>query len=448
MKKQIVRREFIKKAAIGVGAGVLTSYTSVAGGSKKAGKSVWKKCGLHSHSLWSDGRSLPEVAVSEYKKRGFDFLAITEHNVFAEDPQMWLRVAAKSNEWPPYLTRDEYNRTLKIFKNSIQTKHYAFRTFVRLKTFNEIKKEFEEPNKFLLAGGYEMTTGIDCADGARRDCHLNIFNVEKHFSEIYPSSVESCIDRTLKIFNDLKAKSTRPMFMMLNHPFWRVWDVLPEDVLKFPAITHFEICNNGSHVKGAELLSTDKFWDVLLAHRIENKQGVIFATATDDSHHYSPDIIDGEAGVNLAWTMARVEGEFTVDNTISAIAKGDCYPTTGVLLKDFSFDKSTKTLSVEVDAKQGVEYTIEFITTKRGFDHSKREELLTSENKALVRKIPIYSDDIGKVVKTVKGSKASYKMAFDDLYIRAKIISNVPTRLKLCCFPKTETAWTQPFANS
>ena len=160
------------------------------------------------------------------------------------------------------------------------------------------------------------------------------------------------------------------MFMMLNHPFWCAWDVLPEDMLKFPELTHFEICNGGASYDVSEF-SPDKFWDVVLANRLERKQGVIYATASDDTHYYDPPRVDKKpGGINNGWVMARVDGDFTVDNTMKAIIAGDFYPTTGVLLKDVVIDKSTKTLSVEVDAVAGVEYKIEFITTKRGFDHS------------------------------------------------------------------------------
>ena len=82
------------------------------------------------------------------------------------------------------------------------------------------------------------------------------------------------------------------------------------------------------------------------------------------------------------------------------------------------------------------------------FDHSKTDKVVKQKNKNLNRVIPIYSDDIGKVVKSVKGTSASCKMAFDDLYIRAKITSSKPTKFKMECYPKKECAWTQPFANS
>ena len=41
-----------------------------------------KKCDFHSHTNWSDGAENPERTASNYRKRGFDFLSMTDHNVY------------------------------------------------------------------------------------------------------------------------------------------------------------------------------------------------------------------------------------------------------------------------------------------------------------------------------------------------------------------------------
>ena len=41
-----------------------------------------KKCDFHSHTNWSDGEENPERTASNYRKRGFDFLSMTDHNVY------------------------------------------------------------------------------------------------------------------------------------------------------------------------------------------------------------------------------------------------------------------------------------------------------------------------------------------------------------------------------
>src|SRR5687767_13189761 len=49
----------------------------------------WWKGNLHTHTLWSDGDDFPEMVVDWYKTRGYDFLALSDHNVLMEGP-MWL----------------------------------------------------------------------------------------------------------------------------------------------------------------------------------------------------------------------------------------------------------------------------------------------------------------------------------------------------------------------
>lgn len=41
-----------------------------------------KKCDFHSHTNWSDGAESPERTAANYRKRGFDFLSMTDHNVY------------------------------------------------------------------------------------------------------------------------------------------------------------------------------------------------------------------------------------------------------------------------------------------------------------------------------------------------------------------------------
>jgi hypothetical protein len=44
----------------------------------------WWKGNLHTHTLWSDGDDFPEMVVDWYKSRGYDFLALSDHNTLQE----------------------------------------------------------------------------------------------------------------------------------------------------------------------------------------------------------------------------------------------------------------------------------------------------------------------------------------------------------------------------
>src|SRR4030095_549524 len=67
----------------------------------------WWKGNLHTHSLWSDGDDYPEMVVDWYKTHGYDFLAISDHNVLHEGA--WVTVTTNGTlgraALPKYLRR-------------------------------------------------------------------------------------------------------------------------------------------------------------------------------------------------------------------------------------------------------------------------------------------------------------------------------------------------------
>ena len=40
---------------------------------------AWLRGNLHAHTTWSDGVKSPADLIAEYEARGYDFLAITDH---------------------------------------------------------------------------------------------------------------------------------------------------------------------------------------------------------------------------------------------------------------------------------------------------------------------------------------------------------------------------------
>src|SRR3982750_4741441 len=49
----------------------------------------WWKGNLHTHSLWSDGNDYPEMIADWYKEHGYNFLALSDHNVLS-DHALWI----------------------------------------------------------------------------------------------------------------------------------------------------------------------------------------------------------------------------------------------------------------------------------------------------------------------------------------------------------------------
>jgi hypothetical protein len=125
---------------------------------------------------------------------------------------------------------------------------------------------------------------------------------------------------------------------------------------------------------------------------------------------------------------------------------GDFYASSGVFLEETAFTSADNTLHVTVKAEQGVNYRIHFITTKKDFEQAVTEIASPAGKDRLARTIPVYSDEIGLIVKTMKGTEAVYRMESDDLYVRALAESNRPSKRTVHFHPKVKTAWTQPYA--
>jgi hypothetical protein len=104
-------------------------------------------------------------------------------------------------------------------------------------------------------------------------------------------------------------------------------------------------------------------------------------------------------------------------------------------------DSTTAGLKLAVQAESGVTYKIDFIGTRKGFD-PKSEPVVDKDGKELpiTRK---YSDDIGRVLKTVDGTAAEYQFTGDELYVRARVTSSRqhPNPSEPGDY---EQAWTQP----
>ena len=57
----------------------------------------WWKGNLHTHSLWSDGNDFPEMIAAWYKERGWNFLALSDHNVLS-DHELWIKTSRPGAE--------------------------------------------------------------------------------------------------------------------------------------------------------------------------------------------------------------------------------------------------------------------------------------------------------------------------------------------------------------
>ena len=431
----------------------------------------WFKGNLHCHSYWSDGRAFPDQAIRDYRDAGFDFCALTDHNRLEQGRDEWRKVEAEETGWPPTVSRKNFDFYRAGFPDA-EWRERDGATEVRLQTPAELIERYDEPGRFLVMPGCEITR---CDADYQRHMHLCYINLAGTLpAGEKPGLVQGMPrgwDSTRQIaeaHREVEALAASlgnpPHLSFVCHPHWRYYDLVAQDFIDNSAIRFFEICNNGADFPPVGLLPddglyNDRLWDAVNAHRATVGQPLLHAVANDDCHFYPATRTEHPRPFGEAFTMVRAEA-LTPDVLFDAMERGDCYASCGAILDDMAFDG--RTLRVSVPAKKGVSFTVRFITTKRNADlcvvHTVSVPSIGQPDKGgrPARTIPVYSPEIGATVKLAEGARgeaveAEYTLADDDLYVRARIESDEIAPFYAAgntapMHPKVAMAWTQPYA--
>lgn len=389
-------------------------------------ESRWWKGNTHTHTWWSDGDAPPELAADWYKSNGYNFLVLSEHNIMAQGVK-WYRLRTPSHQTSLEKYKAKFGEDW-VIENKSPGKHE-----VKLKTMVEYHSLFDEVGTFLLIPGEEITNSLE-----QYQIHINGVNLIELIMPRKGSTVSDTIKITMAAVKEQSGEYEQPMFSHLNHPNFHYSNRV-EDFWDVEGPAFFEVFNGHPTVYnfGNELHpSTERMWDIALTKRLQDFDlGVIWGIASDDTHNYN-DISSSHSNYGRGWVMVR-SNRLTPNSITDAMIRGDFYCSTGVTLKDVTMDG--KILSVEVDEEPGVEYTIQFIGTKKGVDTNGTPRTDDPDVYTSMK----YSDEIGVVLKEVKGTKASYTTNSDELYVRATIISTKEKENPIET-EKYQMAWTQP----
>lgn len=448
MRTRISRRDFLKASGAAAAAAV-SGCRQFAPASASAPARRWFKGNLHMHNQWSDGEPLPEWAVDWYKSNGYHFICPSDHNIFQTDAlrfdgfgfnlppsdpaafkgetSLWKMVSPAAG-WAK-LTRARIDQAAERFgRDSVRTLVVGGQTFVRMKPFAELEKQFVEPDRFLMIPGFEQTGG--CPDG--RQVHVNFINVREAFPYIAAEQPGEILERTYARGRELYG---RDYLFTANHPLWRYYDVSPADLIALPQIRLFELNNNevtggfDAHPRG---WTPERCWDIVNAHRAAHDQPLLLGMGCDDRHVY-----DGPA---KAWSVVRA-ANLRAGDLIDAIAAGDFYASNGLDFADIRFDG--RTLAVRIDVREEGAHRIQFVGTKRGYDPSRRTVDVAKGPRCPERRIDVYSDSIGTTLATVEGTEGAYTLKPDDLYVRARIVRVSPELQP--DWKSRPAAWSQPY---
>jgi hypothetical protein len=306
---------------------------------------------------------------------------------------------------------------------------------VRLRTFDEVAEKFNQPNKFLLVQGEEISDEFETIP-----IHLNVSNIQHLINPRRGRDVFETIQNNVRAAIEQRQETGQPMLVHLNHPNFG-YAVTAEDLMRVEGERFFEVYNGHPHVQNSgdsQHASTEQIWDIVLAHRLQVFDlPVMYGLAVDDGHSYH-DFAPGQSNPGRGWVMVLTQ-ELSVSALIDALERGAFYASSGVRLNKIVADQ--RGMTVEVDAVPGENYTIEFIGTRRGTDLS--GESVVDEQGKPVRATRRYSDQVGEVFKKVAEATARYDFTGDELYVRARVTSSAvhpnpaePGELK--------RAWVQP----
>lgn len=394
------------------------------------GSKEWFRGNTHTHTLWSDGDAAPEWAVAWYKENGYDFLSLTDHNVVLHGKQEFT-VDADSR-----LTPERVELLQEKFGHDSVHTHVDDhgRTVMELHTLEQLRDRFEEPGKFLLVEGEEITGKT----------HVNGINIRHRIRQSNARDNVTSMREQVGAVNAQRRKTGVPMFAHIDHPNWGD-AISAEEIIQVPEGRYFELFNGHGGVRnwGDEKLritNTDKKWDIILTSRLTDKRrgDMMYGVATDDTHTYW---VEG-AGHQIpgrGWSMVLAK-RLTPESLVRAYLRGDFYASAGVTIKEISSTRKTFTVTPEIEP--GVTYTTQFIGTRKGYDASSKPAL-DDDGKPMDNRTRIYSDDIGEVLMETTYVPAIYTFQGDELYVRAKVTSS---KLKSEPYKEgdREMAWTQP----
>ncbi len=389
----------------------------------------WWKGNLHTHTFWSDGDDYPDMVADWYKSRGYHFLAFSDHNT--------LQV---SNKWTTVSTNRTSQEVLRKYlarfgEKQVERRDEKGKTQVRLKRFDEMSKQFNEPEKFLLIQSQEITDRWKTAP-----IHINAHNLREVIKPRGGSNVVEVMQNNVNALFEQRKKTGQPMIPHLNHPNFG-WAITAEELAQVKGERFFEVYNGHASVNNAgdtNRVSTERLWDIVLTKRLaELNSEVLYGLATDDGHNYHTKAFNSN-NPGRGWVFVRT-AKLDAASLVNALEAGDFYSSTGVTLRDIRQDK--KRIEIEIEAETGVEYTTQFIGTRASYDPTS-EPVRNSAGLAL-RTTRRYSETIGAVLSEVKGSSPRYALKGDEIYVRARITS---TKLQENPYAKGELAkaWTQP----
>ncbi len=233
---------------------------------------IWLKGNLHSHSVFSDGNWTPEQLKEQYQKHGYDFLAITDHDIYVDTR---------------YLSDERF------------TMLQGYELWGRSQTDDEHPSHIN----FLWAGEMEGIVGGEKQPLKQRTSKL-------------------CMERCY----EMRGKGA---YVMLNHPHWS--HLVSTDVQDENPYHAVEIINYATDwLQGVG--NSKVFWTDLLYRGLKLWNG----GSDDNHNRYSPiDNVDNAYSDSFGGFTIVKAADRSDKAIIDALKRGSFYTSTGPSIYEF-----------------------------------------------------------------------------------------------------------------
>jgi hypothetical protein len=424
--------------------------TALAAETPSAPEPRWWRGNLHTHTLWSDGDGFPEMVAEWYRDHGYQFLAISDHNVLSQG-ERWVdlkAVAARAKDVQkggspasPRNAFDDYSQRFGTNWVETRTNPADGEAQVRLKPFDEYRALFEEAGRFMMFQAEEITHKAQNG----RALHMGAVNILEVIVPRDGATVRDTIANNLRAVEESAARTGREVLVHVNHPNYK-WGVTAEDLAAVVNEHFFEVWNGvvGDNDPGdGQHPSTDEIWDIANTLRLAGLGAPpLYGVANDDSHDYQGN--KSRAVPGRAWVMVRAY-RLTPESVVRAMRAGDFYATTGVVLEEVQFDAKAGRLSLHIQPQAGETFVTRFIGTRRSVNLKGKPRL--DRDGHVVETTLDYrtgsGPQIGEMLHQEPGLNPSYTIMGNELYVRAVVTSSGQPEV-----PSTEfefkRAWTQP----
>ncbi|MCH8089141.1 MAG: PHP domain-containing protein [Chloroflexi bacterium] len=243
---------------------------------------MWFKGNIHTHTNKSDGDSDPEPVVRWYRRNGYDFLVLTDHN---------------------HLTLLDYGSK---------------------------KRRFRRP---LMIPGEELSVQIS---NGKTAIHLNGIGITRMVEPIDAGDVVSTLQA------NIDAVRRAGGIASINHPNY-TWAFDDRHIVQVAGASLLEIFNGNSVTNvygGGGHPSYEEIWD-----RVLSAGRPIFGVAVDDSHHFKGDFKPSLANPGRGWVVVEAPA-LEPAAIIDALEKGDFYSSTEVILEELKVEPGSIELRI------------------------------------------------------------------------------------------------------